>query len=269
MGIELLRNIRLSTKILLLLEIHSKHHTRLKPLAEKVGITIQGVSEYIKLMTKEGLIQVVGDGYRITPKGVQLLHDNIQQLKSFVDNAVEQLNLITTCVAIAMTPLKKGERVGLFMEKGLLRAYGGRKSPSMGVAIQDATPGEDVAIKNLEGIIDLEPGMITILEVPAHDKGGTRAVKLDRVKKMVEEIKCDRIGAMDIVSLVLLEKIGVTPDFDLQPVGVSIEGAQKGLNILVLGTEDSINNLITTIEQANLNAPKQIRYRVLRVVENL
>lgn len=269
MGTELLRNIRLSTKILILLELHKKHYTRLKPLAEKVSITIQGVSEYMKLMAKEGLVQVVGDEYRITPRGVQLLHENIQQLKSFVDNAMEQLNLVTTCPAIAMTPLKKGEKVGLFMEKGVLRAYGGRESPSTGVAMQDATPGEDVAIKNLEGIVDLEPGVVTILELPPLEKGGTRIVPIEKVRKMVKEMEYDRIGVMDVVSTALLEKIGVKPDFDLQPVATSIEGAQKGLNILVLGSEESVNNLVTTIEQTNIEAPSQIKYRVIRVVENL
>src|SRR5439155_299767 len=69
---------------------------------------------------------------------------------------------IETTAAMAGNTIRNGNQVGLFMEGGMLVAFAGRSSPSSGVAVHDATKGELVAVRSLEGIVALRPGRIII-----------------------------------------------------------------------------------------------------------
>src|SRR2546425_138370 len=51
---ELLRNLRSSTRLLFLYEVTTNRHTRLRTIAERLGMTVQGASEYAHGL--EGLV---------------------------------------------------------------------------------------------------------------------------------------------------------------------------------------------------------------------
>ena len=176
---KILRDLRLSTKLLILLEITRKPRIKLKTIADKIGISIQGVSEYLKIMSEEELVQNIGGEYKATNKGVQFLHKHFSELKNFVDKSIEKLNLIEVCCAIAKTKINKGDKVGLFMENGILTAYAGKKSKSVGTAISDACIDEDIPIKNLEGIVELTQGKLCIIEIPSIRDGGSRNINIE------------------------------------------------------------------------------------------
>jgi len=101
-------DLRLNTKLLILLEITIVSHSKLKPIADRLGITVQGISEYIKIMQSEGLVHITGGGYKATKKGVQFLHENIRDLKEFVERTMKRLEVIDLCAAIAKTRIKEG-----------------------------------------------------------------------------------------------------------------------------------------------------------------
>src|SRR5207244_4832772 len=112
-----------------------------------------------------------------TKRGVARLLGRCLELRSFVDRASRAMAFIVTTSALAGSPVRRGEPVGLFMEAGMLVAYGHRDSPSMGIANEDAAKGEDLAVRNLEGIIALRPGRILLARVPPKDEGGAKALR--------------------------------------------------------------------------------------------
>jgi len=71
--LTLLRDLRETTKLLILLELVKREHSKLKTLAERFGMTVQGISDYLKTMTTEGLVHNVGGVYKPTKEGVQFL----------------------------------------------------------------------------------------------------------------------------------------------------------------------------------------------------
>lgn len=260
---KILRDLRTSTKLLILSEITTDSYSKLKPIADKLAITIQGVSEYMKIMQAEGLVQTIGGEYKATTKGVQLLHDNIRQLKDFVDKTMERLDIIDVCTAIAKTPVKKGETVGLFMECGILTAYSKKKSKSTGIAMSDVAVGEDLGVTGLEGVVELSSGTLFIIELPTIRDGGSRKVALEKVRKKISAFKPDRIAALDITGLALIDKLGLKCDFEFAPINPAIEAVQKGLSVMAVGSTGSVHNLFSAIDEANAASEVKMKYELL------
>src|SRR3989442_9249617 len=129
---ELLRNLRMSTRLLFLYEVTTSHHTRLRTIGERLGMTIQGTSEYAHGLEEDGLLSLVNGEYRATKKGIEFLHDRMHELRGFVDRAGREMAFVETTAAMAGGSVHRGGRVGLFMENGVLVAHEGRASPSTG-----------------------------------------------------------------------------------------------------------------------------------------
>ena len=127
---HLLRNLGETTQLLILLETSLRHHAVQRTIAEALGMTVQGVSEYLRAMERDGLVQVVDGEYRPTIEGVRVLHERFRGLRDFVDRASKGLSIIDVTAAIAGNDIERGETVGLFMEGGNLTAYARRESPS-------------------------------------------------------------------------------------------------------------------------------------------
>ena len=250
---KILRDLRLSTKLLILLEITRTPRIKLRSIADKIGISVQGVSEYIKIMINENLVEHIEGEYRATNKGVQFLHNNFTDLKKFVDNSIENLNLIDVCGAIAKTPIKKGETVGLFMENGFLTAYSNKKSNSIGTAEMDAMIDEDVPIKNLKGIVELNQGKLCVIEIPSIRDGGSRNLDIEKIIKIYKKLKPDKIAVLDVLGIALAKKVKLVYDFEFGVNYSIIDAVQKGLDVLAFGTLESVQNLEIMINESGLN----------------
>ncbi|MEM4525208.1 MAG: winged helix-turn-helix transcriptional regulator, partial [Methanothermobacter sp.] len=112
------------TKFQILAEIaENQPHIRQRDIAEKLGITVQAVSENIKTLTDQGYIQA-GDGrshYKLTKRGIEKLKREAITLRKYADSVLETMSTYkSTWPAIAKENLKKGEEVELFMEDGIL-----------------------------------------------------------------------------------------------------------------------------------------------------
>ena len=260
---KILRDLRLTTELLVLLEVIHNPHLRLKNIAEKLDITVQGASEYLRRMKKEGYIQDIGREYRATKKGIEFLHANFSELKKFVDLKITELNIIDVCAATAKTPIKKGDEVGLFMENGMLTAYSGRQSASKGTALSDANTDEDVAIKDLDGVVSLSPGKMTIVKLPSIRDGGSSSVSIKGIKRLYNELSADKIGVMDAVSMAVARKAGFTPDFEFAALYAAVEAVEKGLDVVLFTSSDQVDNVVSTVETINNTIEDKIVYEIL------
>lgn len=243
------------TKMLILLSI-LKGNKKLKDIAEDVGITMQGVSEYVKELESEGHIK----NGKITPFGMEFLYDTLEEIGDFVHDAGKLIGKIRVTEAIAGEEIRKGDRVGLFMENGYIYAYR-RASPSTGVAIMDAKSGEDLGVKDLQGIMDIEYGEIEVFVMPPISDGGSRKVDVDRIRMLIENNKDRKIGVFGVVPHVLFEKIGDV-DFEFGAVHAAIDAYFRGLSTMLFISHELLPYTV------KLLAERDVKY-VVRNIEDV
>jgi putative transcriptional regulator len=119
-----------------------------------------------------------------------------------------------------------------------------------GIAVTEAKKGQDVGIRNVEGVIKLEPAEVTIGKVPNVQDGGSRGTDLARLKKEIKE--AGLVGAMGTEALVALMQTGVKPDYVHGAREAAIEAAYCGLSSLVVCSEDKVSLLVQRLEEENL-----------------
>lgn len=243
------------TKISILIEImHGKK--KISEIAKTVNITIQGVSEYIKILRKEGLID---KNFQITPKGMAFVMDKIEELRSYVTNVIGQVKMIRITESIAGEDISKNDNVGLFMENGYLVAKK-QKSSSVGIAINDAKKDEDVGIKDLNGIVDLNLGSITVCRLPSIQDGGSRVVEKSRVLEIIKgNVK---IGVFGAVAYVTLKKFQIKIDFEYGSVRASQEAAHRGISSIIFVSSDLFKYVIEELETVQPGL-KYIPYKII------
>ena len=157
------------TKFQILSEISKQEaHLKQKDLADRLGITVQAVSENIKSLIDEGYI-TSKDGrspYKITQEGIKKVKKDAVTLRKYSDSVLEIMNHYQSVwPAIAKEDIEKGDTVGLFMKDGILYASHSNQSASA-TAISDAKAGEDVALGELNGMIELNVGNVLIITIP-------------------------------------------------------------------------------------------------------
>lgn len=151
---NVLQSKRESSRFQILVEIAAHQpNLRQKEVAEKLGVTPQAISEYIKELVADGLVTTDGRmRYRITKEGVEWLLENAAELKRYARVVMEEIiSHVSVWTAIAESDLAEGERVSLEMRGGLLYANKKEGIDASGVVISEAVTGEDVASQTCEG----------------------------------------------------------------------------------------------------------------------
>jgi putative transcriptional regulator len=248
----ILRSKKEITKFQILVEIAAHQPDVMqKEIADKIGITPQAVSEYIKDLVSDGLLY--SDGrvrYRVTKKGIEWVLERAQELKKYARFVMEDIvSHVSVATAIAMEKFKKGQKVSLWMENGLL--YAGLKGDVTGVTISDAVEGEDVGVTDLKGMISFPPVNITICKVPRVEKGGSRNVDYEMLKKHVENKPY--IAAIGVEALVSLRKINIQPGILFGAKESVVEAAFHGLSSLVVSVDEEVPSLLNRLESEGLN----------------
>lgn len=259
---DLLREKSLSTRLLILLEIATGRHSRLASIADRVGITRQAVSDYLKKMREDDLVRTIDGEYRPTIQGTQFMHRHLLDLKQFLDDTLAKLNIVESDAALAGDAVTEGDALGLFMENGVLTAYSSRSSTSQGTAHQDAAPGEDVAIDDMKGVMQYELGTIYLFELPGPQEGGTRILDLDELAAALDTAAPDRIAVADVIARAALHRAGLTYDIEFAPQRGAIEAAQRGLNVAILGWSPAIEEALAAIQEFNGSSVERIGYEV-------
>jgi predicted transcriptional regulator len=256
---DLLRNLRLSTRLLFLYEVTTSRHSRLRTIAERLGMTVQGASEYAHGLEADGLLSLVEGEYRATKKGVEFLHDRLRELRDFVDRARKEMAFVETTAALAATSIPRGARVGLFMEEGILVAHLGRASPSSGVAVRDAPKGEIVSLQDLEGIVALRPGRIVIGRIRAGGLG-RKGSPTAAAARIVRRLRHPVVAAFDVVGVVAAKELGLKPRIEFGVLPATVEAAERGLDVILLLPEERAGEAIRAIEAANAKLEDQIPF---------
>jgi putative transcriptional regulator len=255
------------TRFQILFEVlRNQPHVRQKDISNKLGITIQAVSKYLKKLSQEGYLEIGSEraDYRITSKGMGKLQENVRNMESYFTAVKQELKVEHAWIALATYPVKAGEQVGLITKEGIFYTVpvSDPVSEAVGVAIADADPGEDLGLKDLNGKVKLKQGKILIIKLPSIRKGGSRAADLTKIKAYYDEFKPDRIGVMGAVGRAVLNKLGLKADFEFGISHSAAVAASRGLNVFVLVVGRMVNCMIQKIDTMNMKFAGDIIYEV-------
>jgi putative transcriptional regulator len=251
--VEILQNKNSATRFQILVEIAaSGPNIQQKSIAAKLGVTPQAISDYIQQLVKEGLVISAGrSDYKVGTKGVNWMLRVLRELRSYSSLVEQAVTNITVCAAIAECDISQGQVVGLKMKNGLLLATGQLNGGARGIAVSGVRQGEDVDISNIEGLVDLTRGKVTILQVPVIQKGGSRQVDLKLLQERVANH--EPIGAIGIEALVSLRRAAIEPRYLYGVTEAAIEAARCGLSFTIVCTDDAIPGLIKRLQEEGLN----------------
>jgi putative transcriptional regulator len=255
------------TKFQILMEVmRNQPYVKQKDISDALGITIQAISKYFKKLSKEGLLEAGSEraDYRLTPKGLAKLHEDVKNLQSYVKTIKNDLKVEHAWIALATHPVKAGEQVGLITKEGIFYTVptNDPATEAVGTATNDAKIGEDIGLKNLKGKVKLKQGKILIVKLPSIRKGGSRAADLAKIKAYYDEFKPDRVGAMGAVGRAVLNKLNLKADIEFGISHASAAAASRGLNVFVLVVGRMVNRMIQEIDSQNLRYVGNISYEV-------
>jgi len=248
----ILRSKKEITKFQILVEIAGHQPDVMqKEIAQRIGITPQAVSEYIKDLVSDGFLY--SDGrirYRITKNGVEWVLERAIELKKYARFVMEDIvSHVSVATAIARRKFKKGDAVSLMMENGLL--YAGTDGDVTGITTSDGEMGEDVGVTDLKGMISFPEVNITICKVPRIEKGGSRSVDLEMLKS--RSIDKPYIAAIGVEALISLRKISIQPNILFGAKESVVEAAFHGLSSLVVSVDEEVPSLLNRLEAEGLN----------------
>lgn len=251
--VDVLENKRAATRFRILVAIAERQPAVSQgEIADLVGVTSQAVSEYIRELITEGLVEKQGRShYRVTKEGVDWMMNAANTVKQFADHVTEDvLGNVQVDAAIALEAIRRDEEVTLSIIDGFLHATPGSTGSATGVATGAASAGEDVGVTGFEGIIDLEPEPAIIVQIPSIRAGGSRNVDTEVLTGWCQD--ADVVVAQGVEAIVACRKASIEPDTVFGAGAVIGEAANRGLNGVAITTADAIGRLADSLRDANV-----------------
>lgn len=251
--INVLKSKRESSRFQILVEIAAHQpNLRQKEVADSLELTPQAISEYIKELVAEGLVTTDGRmRYRITKEGVEWLLESAAELKQYSRAVMEDIvSHVPVWSALAEIDLVKGEKVSLEMKGGLLYASKKEGIDATGIAISDASAGEDVGVSDLKGLISLDEGRIVLCKVPRIQNGGSRNVDSELLKNKITGNVM--VGALGVEALAALRKAGREPDVIFGAREACVEAAYHGISSVIVSVDEQVPGILERLESEGL-----------------
>lgn len=245
---DLLRNKSNLTRLQIILEIILDRPGDQRTISAAVGITPQAVSEYLRKMEGEGLVDLSERAPRATVKGVDQLQSSLLRLKDYIDTSISKLSIIRSTDAIASTDLAKGERAGLVMIDGLLHAVPYTGKGSSGEVDNDALKGEMVSISSLTGVMDLPRAMLFTLDTRPVRQGG-KGERVDKrsfrsyiKKKLDGKYQFPRIAVLDLEAAAFMKRSGIEYSLEMPGTHTLTNHMERGISLVLVGTPYSLSS---------------------------
>jgi len=249
--VDVLDNKRAATKFRVLVEIAERQPAvNQGEIADAVGVTSQAVSEYIRNLVEEELVEKEARSrYRVTKRGVDWLIQQASDVRRFADHVTEDvLGSMQEDAAFATDDIEAGETVSLTIEDGLLHASPGDSGPATGIATMDATAGAVVGVTGFAGIIDLDPGDVTVFQIPPIRTGPPEGSET-----LAETAgDADLVTAAGVEAVAALRESGVDPGTTFAAGAVAAAAAERGLDVVVVATTDLTGRVTDELRDTGL-----------------
>lgn len=265
---RLLRDKSRVTRLLVLAELDREPGMTLSDVARRLGVTVQAVSTYAKALVTDGLLATEGASHRVTPRGLQELHEGVRRLRSAIDAVAAPLSVIRTTSAVAAARIKAGERVGLYMHQGDLAARPRHKSPSTGRALRDADAGDEVVLTDLSGLVELTPGRLFVIAVSSPLEGGVARVDLPRLRSLLKEssARADKVGALGTGAAILAKRLGPV-DFEFAADRAAFNAAERGLQVRLFVSRERLPEAMQAFEEMNAGTLRRVAVELVEAPE--
>jgi putative transcriptional regulator len=175
---------------------------------------------------------------------------SLRQLQQYSNSAERVLTNITTWAAVASVDLDKNQTVSLEMRAGLLYALLHSENGATGITAEKAKEGEDIGIMDIQGIVKLDIGQVTMWEIPTIQNGGSRKVNVTKLKKGLE--KGELTGAIGVEAIVTLRRMGLEPDYLYGVPQAAIEAAKSGLSFFIVCTGSEAPGVVQKLITENI-----------------
>jgi len=249
---SILRSKREVSRLQILVEI-AEHQpaVRQQEIAEKLGVTPQAISEYIRELVDEGKVSASGRGnYEVTRTGIEWVLENAESLESYARHIRRDIiQQVSVWTAIAAEDLTKGDQVGVYMKAGFL--YAGKKQlAATGTVIENVKKDDDVGVSRLNGIIDHKEGMIHVCKVPRILHGGSKKVRRDKLLEIIRDAGI--IAAVGLEAYIALVKAGKKPDMFFGAREGVIEAAFHGIDCVIVIVDEEFTDFLKRLESVEL-----------------
>ncbi len=226
------------SELLFLYECATQDVRRLRPVADRLGLTVQSASHLQSVLRRRGLLDHRSDRYRPTAEGMAWLERQLTQLNADVGQRLGRLKIVRATRAIAGQEVQSGAPVHLEMVRGALTALPGSGGSSRGIARARARAGDLVEVDALEGIVPIARGRVVVAVVPVREVGSPEVRRA--AQRVLREVPHDWIGTQGIEAIWLSRQLGQVPAH-LFAVGAACrEAANLGASSLAFVTEDEL-----------------------------
>ena len=244
---------RTATRFRILVEIADRQPAVSQgEIADAVGVTSQAVSEYIRDLVADGYVdKEARSRYRVTKEGVDWLFQEAKGLRRFAEHVTEDvLESVQEDAAIATAPIEAGETVTLSLRDGLLHAAPDDAGPATGVATTSAGAGDDVSVTGFEGVIEIDPGRVTVIQVPSARAGGSRAVPAEGLRTVCADASV--VVAAGVEAVLSLRDAGVEIETTFAAGAVAAEAAARGVDAVVVATADAVGRVTDALRDGDV-----------------
>ncbi|MFB6151889.1 MAG: MarR family transcriptional regulator [Haloarculaceae archaeon] len=251
--VDVLANKRSATRFRVLVEIAERQPAVSQgEIADAVGVTSQAVSEYIRELVEDGLVEKEGRSrYRVTTEGVDWTLQAATDVRRFAEHVTEDvLGSVQEDAAIATDDVSEGETVTLTMRDGLQHATPDADGSATGVATTDAAAGEVVGVTGFEGVIDLEPGEVSVVQVPAVRSGTLGESGVDELRETCAD--ADLVVAAGVEAVGALREAGVDSAGHFAAGEAAADAASRGLDAVVVATVDNVGRVTDALRDATV-----------------
>jgi len=197
------------------------------------------VSDNLQGLVEEGYVNKYGRGrYEIIKECVDWLISQTDGIRDYVKHVSKDV--------IG----QDGETVSLTMDDGVLRARVGDAGGATAVEVTDADAGRDVGITNLEGVVDYELGMVTIVSIPRVQQGGSAVLDPVRLSERAETH--DLLAVAGTEALAVATAAGHDADIRSGSVAAVLEAGSKGLDVFLCAAADTLSAHTDRLRQQNV-----------------
>lgn len=240
-GLDELRRSGAVTELLFLYECATSEPSQLRPVAERLHVTVQAVSHVYRQLRSRGRVEVVDGRYRPTVKGVAWLHETLGRLSEDLAERLEHLHVIRSTRALAGENLLAGDLVSLRLDDGLLTARTGGRGPSRGRVRTAAVRGSLVDVTELQGIVTVRPTPVSVRTLSEADLDDPQTPA--RVRPALGAPR-GLVAALGLEAFALLAKARVAPVERFAVAEVGREAARIGVPVTIVVTERDLPRLL-------------------------
>lgn len=240
-------------RLQVLVEVASRQpNVRQRDVARALGITPQAVNEYFHELTGQGLVEPGRQGgWRITPEGTDYVMQQARELWRYSVKVLENVvGKVEVWPAVAGADLRAGQRVCMVVEGGMAvaRPAGPGEADASGEAAGDADEGQDVGIVALQGIIPMDAGEVSVVQVPSIRLGGSRSCDLAVLAASLSGL----VVSDGVEALVCCRRAGREPEARFAPLEVVVAAARLGLRCTLVTTEERAHQALHELHEAGI-----------------